>query len=278
MTEIIIKISEDGKLLGDVLKENGFSKRLITRLKRTEQGITRNGKTIRTIDKVFYKDKIILNSNDEKTLEPNGDLDVEILYEDNDLIVFNKPPLMPVHPSIKHQGDTLGNYFAFLFPSLTFRPVNRLDRDTSGCVIIAKNQHSAHLLQNSCEKTYFAIVKQTKYSGGRICAPIAREKDSIILRCVRNDGQYSATDWTVIKNKNGVSLIKLFLETGRTHQIRVHFAWKGSPLLGDEMYGGELSQIKRQALHCGEVKFKRPSDNKTITVRAPLPNDMSAII
>ena len=278
MIEITIKKSEDQKLLGEVLKEQGFSRRLITKLKRTECGITRNGKTIRTVDRVFADDKIILNSTDEKTLEPNGELNVTVLYEDSDLVIFNKPPLMPVHPSIKHQGDTLGNYFAYLYPKLTFRPVNRLDRDTSGCVVVAKNQHAAHALQNSCEKTYFALTKQIGFSGGRICAPITREKDSIIVRCIRNDGQYAATDWTVIKNKNGISLLKLFLETGRTHQIRVHFAWKGFPLLGDEMYGGERDKIKRQALHCGEIKLTRPTDNKTITIKAPLPEDMSALI
>lgn len=279
MTEIIIDSSESGKTLEKVLKDRGYSRRLITLLKRQENGMTRQGQLIRTIDTVKENDVIILDDCKKgKPLEPNGNINVEILYEDKDLVVFNKPPLMPVHPSINHQGDTLGNFFSFHCPNLTFRPVNRLDRDTSGCVIVAKNPHAAHILQNKCEKKYFCITKHISLSGGRICAPIAREKESIILRCVRSDGQYSVTNWLKIKDKNGFSLLELNLETGRTHQIRVHLAWKGYPLLGDKMYGGDCKVIERQALHCGEISFFSPGSNKKITVKAPLPEDMAKLI
>ncbi|MDE6149470.1 MAG: RluA family pseudouridine synthase, partial [Ruminococcus sp.] len=223
--EIFITADEDGKNLGEVLTNRGVSRRLLTRLKRTEKGITRKGETVRTIDKVFKDDIILLNEQDETLLEPNGELNVEVLYEDEQLIVFNKPPFMPVHPSIKHQGDTLGNFFAYHCKGLTFRPVNRLDRDTSGCVITAKNQYAAKALQRTYEKVYYAIchgVFDKKH--GIVDAPIAREQESIIKRCVRSDGQCAVTRYEVLECSSKYSFLKLRLENGRTHQIRVHMS------------------------------------------------------
>ena len=178
MTVTITK-EENEKALECVLRSRGFSKRLITRLKRTENGMTRKGVLIRTVDLVY----------------------------ENDIIMIN-------------EGD--GNLFAALYPSLAFRPVNRLDRNTSGCVLVAKSQRSAAMLQKSFEKTYVGIIKDLPHCGGRICAPIAREQETIIKRCVRADGQYSATDYLVRKRLGDLSLVDFFLETSRTHQIRVH--------------------------------------------------------
>lgn len=271
--EIIITMLEHGKPLGEVLKARGISRRLLTKLKRTPNGITCKGKIIRTIDNVSFGDKIILSEGDGESLEPNGNLDVKILYEDNDLIVLNKPPFMPCHPSINHRTDTLGNFFAYHCKGMTFRPVNRLDRDTSGCVIAAKNQHSAHFLQNCCEKKYYGLAKDIPFSGGRIFAPIARQMKSIIIRCIRNDGQPAATDYHVIDRKDGIALIEFILETGRTHQIRVHMAHIGFPLIGDGMYGGDCKKFKSQALHCGEITFVQPSTLKKITVKSDIPKE-----
>lgn len=117
----------------------GLFKRLITRLKRTENGMTRKGVLIRTVDLVYENDIIMINEGDGESLDPNPDLKADILYEDSEVVVFSKPPFMPCHPSIKHRDDTLGNLFAALYPSLAFRPVNRLDRNTSGCVLVAKS-------------------------------------------------------------------------------------------------------------------------------------------
>ena len=267
--EIIITDKEQSKKLGEVLLKKGISRRLITRLKRTENGITRNGSLIRTVDIVNDGDKIILSEKDQKLLEPNDKLNVEILYEDNQLVVFNKPPFMPVHPSIKHQGDTLGNFFAYHCKGLTFRPVNRLDRDTSGCVIVAKNQYSAKALQRSYDKVYYALCEgHFDNQNGTVSAPIGRENESIIKRCVDPNGQQAVTHYNVIKQYEKYALVRFTLENGRTHQIRVHMSHIGHPVAGDEMYGGSREDFNRQALHCGKISFLHPLTNEKIIVTA----------
>lgn len=268
----IVTADENGRRLDEVLRYRGVSRRLITLLKRTDGGITRNGEHVRTIDCVYEGDKVSLCGQDQKLLEPNGNLDVEILYEDDWLVVFNKPPFMPVHPSIKHQGDTLGNFFAAHCKGLTFRPVNRLDRDTSGCVIVAKNQYAAKMLQKSYDKTYYAVCcGKFEQTAGTIDAPIAREHESIIKRCVREDGQAAVTHYEVMRQKEKYALVKFRLESGRTHQIRVHMAYIGHPVAGDDLYGGTREDFSHQALHCGEISFLHPESGEKIFVKTELP-------
>jgi 23S rRNA pseudouridine1911/1915/1917 synthase len=237
-------------------------------------GITRNGELIRSIDTVFPGDEIILKCPEKGALEPNAALSIPVSFENENIIVFNKPSGMPVHPSVKHQGDTLGNYFAYLYPELTFRPVNRLDKDTSGLCIVAKNAHTANLLQGRCRKIYYAAVEGVTDASGTIDAPIAREKESIILRCVRNDGQNAVTHFRQLLCNDKYSLEEIHLETGRTHQIRVHFSYIGHPLAGDDMYGGSRDDISRQALHCGQIIFNDPVSGERITVKSDMPSDM----
>lgn len=270
--------ADDGKKVGDILREHGFSRKLITRLKRTQQGITVGGKTVRTIDRVSAGDEIIICENDLGATLPNSELNVGILFEDEHLIVFDKPPLMPCHESIKHRGDTLSNFFAAHCPGAVFRCVNRLDRDTSGCVVVAKSAFCANALQRSCEKVYFGITEKMSLAGGRVCAPIARERDSIIKRCVRDDGQYAATVFCVIQRNGDYALCRFLLETGRTHQIRCHMAHIGCALVGDDMYGSQNTSISRQALHCGEVTFTHPVTKQRLTITAPLPDDMKNLM
>lgn len=272
LIEFVVTASENGKRLDDVLRRRGVSRRLITLLKRTDGGMTRNGEHIRTIDCVYERDKISLCGQDEKLLEPNENLQVEVLYEDDWLAVFNKPPFMPVHPSIKHQGDTLGNFFAAHCKGLTFRPVNRLDRDTSGCVIVAKNQYAAKMLQKSYDKIYYAVCcGKFERTTGTVNAPIARERESIIKRCVLKDGQPAVTHYEVMHQEKKYALVKFYLESGRTHQIRVHMAYIGHPVAGDGLYGGNREDFSHQALHCGEVSFLHPKSGKKIIVKAILP-------
>ncbi|WP_303835647.1 RluA family pseudouridine synthase [Ruminococcus flavefaciens] len=260
-----------------LLGKKGVSRRLLTKLKRQEGGMTRGGKLIRSIDTVQRGDVIVLSLEDDSFLEPNGSLNVPIAYENDSLVVFNKPNGMPVHPSIRHQGDTLGNYFAHLYPELTFRSVNRLDRDTSGLCIIAKDAHAAKLLQGCCQKVYYAAVHGTIPESGTIDAPIARERESIILRCVREDGQRAVTHYKRLMTNGRYSLAEIHLETGRTHQIRVHFAHIGAPLAGDDLYGGLRDDISRQALHCGQLSFREPLTGEPITVSSELPEDIKAL-
>lgn len=280
----------DGKSCGDFLRSKGVSRRLVTKLKRVSMGITRRGELVRTIDMVRTGDVISLRLEDESLLEPNGSLVVPVAYEDDDVVVFDKPAGMPVHPSIKHQGDTLGNCFAAMFPTLTFRPINRLDKDTSGLCAVAKNAHAANILGGGISKIYFAVtqgnpipqyvgdslVKWYENSSGRytIDAPIGRAGESIIRREIRADGQRAVTNYTIIKENGNHALVRVSLETGRTHQIRVHFSSVGHPLAGDDFYGGSLEFCKVQALHCGEMIFSAPSDGSTVKVTSSVREDM----
>lgn len=287
MRELIYRIDEnfEGKQVQQLLKHHGYSKAIITSLKHRDRLLC-NGSHIRTIDYLNYGDVLTVKMEDTTDLVPNPNLKIPIVYEDDDIVVFNKPPFMPVHPSLKHYDDTLANYFTFLYPGIAFRSVNRLDRNTSGLVIVAKNQlSSAQLCGNPIykpKKFYYAVVKGNlieKYgSSGEIIAPIARISDSIINREVRLDGQHAHTVFKVVKSNKEMSLLEIFLPTGRTHQIRVHFSHIGNALLGDDLYGGDTTLINHQALHCGKAMFTHPVTKKNIIVSAPFPNDIQEII
>ncbi|MBQ8786597.1 MAG: RluA family pseudouridine synthase [Oscillospiraceae bacterium] len=290
--EFIADGSCNGMNCGDFLRRCGVSRRLITKLKRVPMGLTRNGELIRTIDIVHTGDVVTLKNVDESLLEPNELLSVPIAYEDENLIIFNKPSGMPVHPSIKHQGDTLGNCFSAMYPQLTFRPINRLDKDTSGLCAVAKNAHSANFYGGKIDKVYYAVtegkpIPDRKFNGiewtdtdscYRINAPIGRAGESIIRREVRSDGQYAVTNYTIIKGTDEHSLVRVSLETGRTHQIRVHFSSVGHPLAGDDFYGGSLEHCKVQALHCGEMHFPSLKGGEMIKVSCPLRRDMADLV
>ena len=279
MRIIDFKVSNDfeGKTVFHVLKYNGVSRRLCTKLKQVENGITKNGIHARTIDTVKAGDIISIKLCEETPLQKGTNLNVPIVYEDDDIIVFDKPAFMPVHPSHKHQGDTLGNFFAVHCEGLTFRPINRLDRDTSGLCVVAKNRFCAMHLQKSLDKTYFAIIEGKITNGGVIDKPIARMGESIIKRCISKDGQKAVTHFEVLSYNDKFSLLKIKLETGRTHQIRVHFSSEGFPLAGDDMYGGSLDFINRQALHCGEISFLHPITQRKVLLKSTLPSDMKKI-
>lgn len=272
--ELNVSAAENGRSLGEVLRARGFSRRLVTKLKHTENGITRGGLTVRTVDRVYAGDILILSCPDESAIEPSCGFSAPVIYEDSEVIVFDKPPQMPVHPSMKHRSDTLGNYFAAFRPGLTFRPVNRLDRDTSGCVLCAKSQFAASKLQHAFEKQYLAVCCGTPESEGVIDAPIAREQKSLIKRCVAEHGRRAVTKYKILDSNGKYSLCLVTPETGRTHQIRVHFTYIGHPLAGDDLYGGSREDIGRQALHCRSLTFVSPADGILRTVESPLPEDM----
>ena len=278
MKEIVFSAITDKPLtLENFLTKKGVSKRLLKKLKHQQNGITRNGILIRSVDAVNNGDTIVLRISDDKFLEPNGNLNIPTAYEDDNIIVFNKPAGIPVHPSLKHHNDTLGNYFAYLFPELTYRPVHRLDNYTSGLCMVAKDSHSANVLQGNFRKVYYAVVHGITDEYGTIDAPLARREDSIILRCVREDGQKAVTHYKRLKYNNKYSLLEINLETGRTHQIRVHFSHIGHPLAGDELYGGNCQDIQRQALHCGRLEFNQPVTGRKITVSAGFPEDIKKL-
>lgn len=274
--EFIVPECDNGISALKFLKRRGFSSRLVTKLKSTG-GLTRNGAILRSIDAVFTGERIDVKLPDGDVLEPNPELRAEIAYEDKDVVVFDKPPGLPVHPSGGHYYDTLGNLFAAMYPGVTFRPVSRLDRDTSGLCVCAKNTLAAAKLAGKIDKVYYAAINREILQKGEINAPIARESDSIIKRCVREDGKPAITLYKPILHANGRTLLEITLVTGRTHQIRAHFAHIGFPLCGDDMYGGDCSEIMRQALHCGRVVFFAPISGEQITVESSLPEDIAKL-
>ncbi|MDE7195025.1 MAG: RluA family pseudouridine synthase [Oscillospiraceae bacterium] len=267
--------SEDNMTALDFLRARGFSRRMVTVLKRSG-GLTRGGELLRSVDRVREGDLIRVVMEDRGGAVPNGNIRVEAVYEDEDIIIYDKPPFLAVHPSIRHYDDTLANAFAARFPDIPFRPINRLDRDTSGLCVCAKNRLAAAGLAE-LKKVYFAVVMGNVERGGTVDLPIARESESIIKRCVRSDGKSAVTHYEPIERVNGRTLLKIRLETGRTHQIRVHMSHIGYPLCGDRLYGGDGS-IDRQALHCGETELIHPVTREVVRVSAPLPEDIRSLL
>lgn len=273
--------SFDNKPVLALLRHLGCSSRIVTKLKQSG-GVLVNGSIARTVDLLKKDDCIELSFMDESLPIANPLLNVKIVYDDEDIVVFDKPPFMAVHESLNYHNDTLANFFAFKYPSCTFRAINRLDRNTSGLCLVAKNQLAAANLSSSRgkapHKTYFAIAAGQLFGEGQIIAPIGRVNDSVIQREVRNDGQYAQTDYKVIECSKSATLLEISLATGRTHQIRVHFSYIGHPLFGDELYGGDTGLIERQALHCGVINFTHPLTREEISVTSALPDDFQRIM
>ena len=210
-----------------------------------------------------------------------ADLPLDIIYEDEDVLALNKPAAMPVHESRNHRGDTLSNAVANYMKGKrdsAFRAVFRLDRDTSGIVLTAKNELAAAKLAGKIKKDYYAVVCGEIAGKGTIDAPIRRLGDSIIKRGVFEDGDSAITHYESIKTNGKYTLLKINLETGRTHQIRVHFSNIGHPLAGDDIYGGSRADIARQALHCKAICFTHPVKGKKITLECDFPPDMEKLI
>lgn len=265
----------DGVNAAIFLKSLGYSRRMMSNLK-ANGGLTRGGEILRTIDPVSAGDIVTITAEDSNKMTANPTLKAELCYCDEDVAVFNKPAGMPVHPSVKHPNDTLGNLFSAMFPDTAFRPIYRIDCNTSGLCVIARTRHAAAVLAKKIDKVYYAIVDGDMGSG-ELTFPIGRTEDSIITRRVAEDGKPAHTIYSTDKTENGRSLVRVKLLTGRTHQIRVHFSYIGFPLCGDDLYGGDCTDISRHALHCGEVSFIHPVTGERITVTSPLPEDMTAL-
>lgn len=280
MSRLQITVHCDGEMpLGNYLRKYaGISAQMIKRLKAVPDGMTRNGQHLRTVDPVRSGDIIILHMPEVCKHLPNPALRLSIVYESSQILVCDKPVGMPVHPSILHREDTLANWFAAQYPDCGFHAVNRLDRNTSGLCLIAKTAYAANCLRNDVQKRYFALVGAGLHGVGTVDAPIARAQASMITRCVRADGKPAVTHYRVIEEMPDCTLLELTLETGRTHQIRVHMAYIGYPLLGDDLYGGDCSRIQAHALHCGAMTLTDPAAHKIITLQAPLRAEMQAFL
>lgn len=282
MREIIFKIDDknSGLMIRDFLRNFGVSSALLTKLKQDENGIKLNGKFAKAIEVLKSGDNLTVNiKNSGKMPEKFECKNVKVAYNDEDILVLNKPPLMPVHESRNHRGDTLANVAAcYMESDCAFRAVYRLDRDTSGLVLIAKNELAASKLAGKIKKDYYAVVSGKFEGEGTIDLPIRRVRESIIERGVFDDGERAVTHYEAIKTDGENTLLKLNLETGRTHQIRVHFSHLGAPLLGDTLYGGSCEKINRQALHCKTIYFTHPITHEKITVDCDFPKDFKGLI
>lgn len=282
MREIIFKIDDknSGLMIRDFLRNFGVSSALLTKLKQDENGIKLNGKFAKAIEVLKSGDNLTVNiKNSGKMPEKFECENVKVAYNDEDILVLNKPPLMPVHESRNHRGDTLANVAAcYMESDCAFRAVYRLDRDTSGLVLIAKNELAASKLAGKIKKDYYAVVSGKFEGRGTIDLPIRRVQESIIERGVFDDGERAITHYEAIKTDGENTLLKLNLETGRTHQIRVHFSHLGAPLFGDTLYGGNCEKINRQALHCKTIYFTHPITHEKITVDSDFPKDFKGLI
>lgn len=280
----IVSPKFDGSCLRDFLRASGVSASLIKAVKNHTGGFWVEDGPARTCDPIHTGQMVTFVLPPEKpTSVSPQDIPLNIVYESEHAMVLEKPAGMAIHPTFNYSDGTLGNAYMGLLQSRgqqgVFRPVNRIDKDTSGLVLCAKNMYAAPLLAGSVQKVYHAILQgKLPQTEGDIIAPIARQSDSIILRCVREDGKPSHTHYTVEQVCGEHTLVAAVPITGRTHQLRVHFAWMGCPLAGDEMYGGEKTLIQRHALHCSRMEFVEPVSNKKVVVESPLPADMKALL
>lgn len=288
MEKIWRKRAERGGILSDFLHHDmGLTRRQVKQAKFRDGGICVNGVRVRITHRLEAGDMVEVILEEERTASAHlvprkGKLD--ILYEDEDLLLVNKPAGLVVHPSHGHYADSLSNMLAFYFQEagahVKIRSVGRLDKDTSGIVVFAKNQAAAGRLagqkqEGTFKKEYLALLEGVpKDDEGIITGKIGKMEGELMRMCVTPHGKTAYTRYQILETMQDCVLVRLGLATGRTHQIRVHMAWMGHPLLGDSLYGGRSEHIKRSALHASRVSLIQPFTGKEIQVRAELPDDM----
>lgn len=281
--------AEQGMAVGQFLKERGYSRHALTLLKQTEGGILCNGREVYLSQPLRKGDRMDLFLKEEvpEEIEP-VELPFGIVYEDDDLMVVDKPADMPIHPSMKNHDNTLANAAAWYGrtkgDSFVYRCVNRLDRDTTGLLILAKHILSAtglygQMRAREIRRTYLAIVKGMIREEGTIDLPVGRKEDSAIERMIDLEhGERAVTHYRPVRQGKDWTLIECRLETGRTHQIRVHMSSFGHPLIGDFLYGSREEQMPRQALHSWKLSFVHPIMGRPMEFVSPLPPDMQKYI
>lgn len=283
--EINYEIKNNTQTINSILQnELKVSSRLLYKLIKLNK-IELNHKPCDTRKTGNLEDTITVNfdyEEDNSNIVPTK-MDLNIIFEDDWLLVVNKPAGIAIHPSVLHYSDSLCNGIRFYFDKIglkkKIRPVNRLDLNTSGLVIFAKCEYIQECLinqmkNNQFKKEYLAVCDRIfDEKSGTINLPIARKENSIIERCISENGQTAITHYEVLKEFDNYSLVKCSLETGRTHQIRVHMSAIGHPLLGDTLYGSISDLINRQALHCYNLQFIHPVYNNDLNFFGDLPND-----
>lgn len=278
---------EDGMQVLEFLRSKGFSRHILTSMKPDKEALLVNGMRIGGRGILHAGDLFrvcVMETGSVEGIVPTP-LPLNILYEDEDILVLNKPADMPVHPSIGNYTNTLANAAAFYFQQkgmlCPFRCINRLDRDTSGALILAKNALSAAILSaqmrnREIRRTYLAVACGVTPPSGTVSAPIGRVSDSVIQRRVDPEhGESAVTHYERLAVRNDHSLLEIHLETGRTHQIRVHMGYIGHPLPADYLYHPVYDYFKRQPLHSFQLNFRHPLTGKDLCFTAPVPKDMA---
>ena len=285
-----IQPEDAGRTVAEYLRSRGFSRHLLIRLKTMPDGITLDGVPVLPSHRFFFdrvKSLLTIRLREEEASEHIAPvpLPLTIVYEDEDLLVLDKPPDMPIHPSMGNYENTLANALAYYYEQqerpFIFRCINRLDRDTSGLLIVAKNAYSsvvlsAQMKERHIHREYLAVIQGLAPERGTIDAPIGRQPGSVIARCVDPvNGDPAVTHFTrmAISPNGTYSLLRIRLDTGRTHQIRVHMRHIGHPLPGDFLYCPDYRHFKRQPLHSHRLSFSHPVTGEEMTFTSPLPED-----
>lgn len=312
--EIVYRISEEfhEQSVEMFLKSMDYTHQAMVKLKKTQESVLLNGKWVYLNTKMKEGDclRILISEEGNSGNIMPYSRNFDIVYEDEDLLVINKPDNMPIHPSLNHYEDSLANALMNHFHQqgidFVFRCINRLDKDTTGLTIVAKHYVSAGILNiqmvnREIKRTYLAFCEGIRIHGqfkeiqlqdvktirdidrtlpkqGRIVLPIAREGDSLIRRCVNEKGEYAVTNFRHLNRINGIDMMEFQLESGRTHQIRVHMSALGYPLLGDDLYGGNIQHIKRTALHAKSLEFWHPILRTRMKFEAELREDMQGLL
>jgi 23S rRNA pseudouridine1911/1915/1917 synthase len=280
-----------GVRIDTFLRQKGYSYQNLTDIKKMPKSILVNGIHYYMRQTLSEGDLLQVCITETQSSEkiPPVPLPLDIVYEDEDILVINKPAGMPIHPSMKNYTNTLANGLAYYFEQqnkpFIFRCNNRLDRDTSGLTLISKHLVSGNILSSmvsrrEIHREYLAIVEgHVTPLSGTIDAPIARKPDSIMERIVDFEhGERAVTHYQVVSYSPSYTFVSLRLETGRTHQIRVHMKYLGYPLIGDFLYNPNTKDINRQALHSHKLSFSHPITGEEMSFVAPLPDDMARII
>lgn len=276
--------------LKQVLKQEfDISDRLLLKLKQNQK-IYLNGQIVYIHHKLALGDVIdvYIDFEENNSNIVSTKMDLDILYEDECMLILNKPAGVAIHPSCKHFETSISNGVRYYFDSINLkkkiRPVNRLDKDTSGIVIFAKNEYIQECLvkqmkTNTFKKYYITFVDGIlENKNETLSMPIARKEGSIIERCISEDGDIAITDYFVITELTNMSMLYIYLQTGRTHQIRVHMSCIGHPIIGDSLYGESSDLINRQALHACKVSFVHPITKENLNIEADLPKDMQKLM
>ena len=289
--DYIIDEDSAGLRVEQFLRRKRYSGQNLSEIKRMPKSILVNGVHYYMRQELSKGDHLQVCICETKNSEkiPPTNLPLDIIYEDEDILVLNKPAGMPIHPSLNNYTNSMANALAYYFQSqgkpFIFRCCNRLDRDTSGLTIVSKHLVSGSILSDMTKyrevhREYLAITRgSVTPSEGTIHAPLGRKEGTIIERTVDwEHGEDAVTHYKVVKEANGHSLVSLRLETGRTHQIRIHMKYLGYPLIGDYLYNPDMEYMTRQALHSHHMEFTHPITGAHMSFTAPLPEDMARVM